>query len=567
MTYKGIINHIAITIFTIILFFSGKIFGQKLNLDSLSKITYKELWFDHRNTQLETNDAMAYAKAYLLKAKRNCDSLRIVKGYYLISNLAENEQAIKYSDSVLHASIGKINNHEYPARGYVQKGRMLYRLGKYKESLACYFKGFELAEKNNLLLANGIKFNIGLIKNSIGERKESLIYFKDYLKFLDTIDLDNKNYFYNRVTFAISDSYLFSGQIDSSGLYIDRGLVSSFKSADTTMYAKFLMNSGINSFFRDDYNHSMDSLLKATTKLNDHLDFTDRISSNLYIGKSLFKLDQRSEGVFYLTVADSLIRKSNEILPEHMDIYVMLKDYYKSIGESKHEMVSINNIFKYDSILDSNYKNLSENIVKNYEIPLLIKEKDLLITKLEKDRFRSRYTIIIILSLAFAILGLILFYFYNKNRKLKVKFERLMVERKTIELPSKATNSNNDLKISREVFDEVLIRLDDFEKSNKFINKHYTLNSLAKELNTNSAYLSKIVNTTKNVNFSNYLNGLRIDFAIKKLKKEKHFRLYTIKAIAEDCGFKNVQSFSLAFVKKTEIQPSYFIRQINKLND
>src|SRR5690606_14623444 len=96
--------------------------------------------------------------------------------------------------------------------------------------------------------------------------------------------------------------------------------------------------------------------------------------------------------------------------------------------------------------------------------------------------------------------------------------------------------------------------------------KKYTLNSLAKELNTNSTYLSKVINSSMQVNFSNYLNNLRVEYAIEKLAKSEKFRSYTIKAIAEESGFSTAQSFSTAFYKITGIYPSYFIKRLNKDN-
>lgn len=88
------------------------------------------------------------------------------------------------------------------------------------------------------------------------------------------------------------------------------------------------------------------------------------------------------------------------------------------------------------------------------------------------------------------------------------------------------------------------------------------MNSLAKEINTNSSYLSKVINITKSESFAHYLNNLKIDFAVDKLSKDKKFKSFTIKAIAEDSGFNTAQSFTNAFYKKTGIYPSYFIKQL-----
>ncbi|WP_046755024.1 helix-turn-helix domain-containing protein, partial [Kordia jejudonensis] len=54
--------------------------------------------------------------------------------------------------------------------------------------------------------------------------------------------------------------------------------------------------------------------------------------------------------------------------------------------------------------------------------------------------------------------------------------------------------------------------------------------------------------------------------ALEKLKEDKLFRSYDIKSIASELGFKSPDSFSRAFKNKTGIYPSYYIKNINKIN-
>lgn len=103
-----------------------------------------------------------------------------------------------------------------------------------------------------------------------------------------------------------------------------------------------------------------------------------------------------------------------------------------------------------------------------------------------------------------------------------------------------------------------------FEANKDFLIKKITLNSLSKKLETNPKYLSKIINFYKQKSFNNYINDLRIEYIINKIKTEHVFKKYSIKALAFEAGFNNSQSFSQFFYKKTGIYPSYFIKQLNK---
>jgi YesN/AraC family two-component response regulator len=93
------------------------------------------------------------------------------------------------------------------------------------------------------------------------------------------------------------------------------------------------------------------------------------------------------------------------------------------------------------------------------------------------------------------------------------------------------------------------------------------LNGLAKKLQTNQNYLSRVVNLKMEKNFSQYLSDLRIEYALEELKSNSVFRKYSVKAIANECGFKTSESFSKAFYKEVGIYPSYYIKKLEKEKD
>jgi AraC-like DNA-binding protein len=109
--------------------------------------------------------------------------------------------------------------------------------------------------------------------------------------------------------------------------------------------------------------------------------------------------------------------------------------------------------------------------------------------------------------------------------------------------------TNNNLNIPKDIIDSVLIGLALFEKKQHYISKKITLSLLAKRLNTNTNYLSKIINQYKGGSFSNYLSTLIIEYIINKLQKDATIRKFTIKAIADEAGFNNSEYFSKSFDK------------------
>lgn len=125
----------------------------------------------------------------------------------------------------------------------------------------------------------------------------------------------------------------------------------------------------------------------------------------------------------------------------------------------------------------------------------------------------------------------------------------------------KETKKNTILK---ETEDQILTKLKRFESSKRFINKDISLAVLAGQLDSNTKYLSEIINTHYNVNFNTYINRLRINYIIEKLKTDPNFINYKISYLAENCGFSSHSSFATVFKSVTGISPVKFIELLNQ---
>ncbi len=127
-------------------------------------------------------------------------------------------------------------------------------------------------------------------------------------------------------------------------------------------------------------------------------------------------------------------------------------------------------------------------------------------------------------------------------------------------------NSNFDLTISKELIDDLLEKLSNFESEDHYLRPGITIQNLAKEYGTNVKYLSKIINYYKGKAFIQYVNDLRIEYAILRLQENKFLRKYTVEALAKEFGFNSKDSFSNAFYKKTGIKPVFFVQELIKQN-
>ncbi len=110
----------------------------------------------------------------------------------------------------------------------------------------------------------------------------------------------------------------------------------------------------------------------------------------------------------------------------------------------------------------------------------------------------------------------------------------------------------------------ILSKLKRFEASTRFTHRDISLAVLAGQLDTNTKYLSEIINTHYNVNFNTYINKLRINYLVEKLKSDSNYMNYKISYLAKDCGFSSHSSFATVFKSITGISPVTFIELLKE---
>lgn len=95
-----------------------------------------------------------------------------------------------------------------------------------------------------------------------------------------------------------------------------------------------------------------------------------------------------------------------------------------------------------------------------------------------------------------------------------------------------------------------------------FLREKLSLHELAEEIDANPTYLSQVINTELNKNFRDFVNGYRIEKAMRDLVLAKSDGTY-ISQIIHNCGFSSKSCFYDAFKKHTSKTPSQFIKEID----
>ncbi len=91
----------------------------------------------------------------------------------------------------------------------------------------------------------------------------------------------------------------------------------------------------------------------------------------------------------------------------------------------------------------------------------------------------------------------------------------------------------------------------------KYKDPTYSAKFLAKELKTNTRYLSAVINSRFNMNYSCLLNGYRVKEAMHLLT-DKRYVDKNVEEISSMVGFANRQSFYAAFYKNVGMTPKEY---------
>lgn len=564
-------------IFQLLFAFFCSLFFTQSKIDSLRLLNYEELKnkfnvYDESNKKLE---AKAISRYYLSKAKKEKNILETAEGYNLIHLTEDFPLALKYVDSM--AMITKnVKGDIYPARTFIIKGNLYYKYDNLKAALDNYILGLDYSKRQkNVKQIAYANMNIAYLNSYMGNNKEAAKTFRYYL--LNSQNITDE-YQHDQMRVSLAYCYIKINKIDSARFFIQEGLHSPFVKKNKYNMNQYLYLSGQLNLKTKNYQTAIAELTKAYNYFSSINDNNQNFV--LYsLGKCYEELHNKQETIKYFTQIDAHVKETEVTFPELGDVYTSLIDYYREIGDKEKQLYYIDRFLKVDKKLDDQFRYLSTELHKKYDTPNLLQEKEDIINEL-KNKKTFLYA-----SVSILILILLMFiYFYYKTKKAEKRHRKIaqdlihLIEKRNLETiqnkndqqietdePVKVESESKTIKtVPEDVAQSILKDLDTFENKRHFLKNGITLTSLAKNIKTNTAYLSEIINTHKDKNFTTYLNDLRIDYVLDQLVKDKKFRSYKLPVIAEEIGYNNVQAFSIAFKKRTGTTPSIYIKEIEK---
>lgn len=555
----------------ILLFSSFTFFSQK----SITEKEYEEL---QRKARLHINGSIDSSFYYANKIELSNDNIhkafaKSIKSYLyqLKGDTINSNLSFSDADNILNKAPTSKRKTKTSAFLYLYKGLTNWKRNKYSESILNYEKAKKYSNSiGDILQVINLDNNIALVQGEMGNFVSAISSAKHSDVQLDKLKLNltfddfkskksniyiNLGFLYNKLLY-IDNSKKYS---DSAVYFFNKSLLYSDKLVDNKLTAELNL-AGL--YFNTGQFDKAESLYFSIYKFAKDNDLQTRfLNASFHLGKFYFKKNELNKALIYFKKVDSLHSKNS--FDDNEFIY---SKYYQSLIYDKQKQPD--NAIDNAELFIVKYENKKENEFSELnKINLYLGSKDVL-TEIQiiKKRNKTIKTTLIVISVLVIIFFFTLFCFLLKIRKDKkianIKINELKIEFSNRNEKIIVAKNYISLSIDNEKELNILNALEKLEEKKYFLSIDFNQQNVAKKIKTNTTYLSHVVNKNFQKSFSEYSNELKINYVIEELINNAKYRKYSTQAIAESVGFKNANSFTKSFKKRTGVTPVQFINKI-----
>ncbi len=519
-------------------------------------------------TAIKEKDFENAARAYIIQSVHFLDIGQNKNALHAIDQAIEISQ--KYDlDPLLLAATNLKGNHYFDIEAYDMATQQYYKAQKLAQDLNS--KGYQIA----------IKANLGLVMSRTGDLDTALKELHESLALMGTPkngSSQNQALTHTR----ISEIFIKKNELDSALFHNTIGHTLAKNDSVTNIVIDALMHRGIIFLNKKELVTALEHLEEAKKISHETNDFVFIHKISNLIAECKYEQGLYQESIRLLTDSLSNLEKSDYNSDELSRCYKLLGKAYNKIGN--HEQ---SNIYYEKHILSLSVLN-NKNAKANHEISDKSKTNyENAIQSLEKQKKKQKNSLTF-LTISLTILGVALIIFLiiliRSKKKNQAKFKNLLQRIESYEQKMEAsrlekkntptlisvidtkdstlsTVTTPEVEINQNTFDHIIEGLKKLEEQEFYLKKECNLYNVAKKIKTNTSYLSKTINSHFQKNFNTYINDLRINYAIVRLKNDAKFRSYSIKSIAHELGYKSADSFSKYFKIHTGLLPSFYIKQ------
>lgn len=461
------------------------------------------------------------------------------------------------------------------------------RAQNYTDALDCYIRAFEISyETGETEVCAASICDIGIIYATFDDSKSAAYYFKK------SFELAQKHSHRKVASACVANMILMaSAKKDTLLLKEWMNYKKEYPIDDSNTdnywntYSEALINLGID-------NEKSRRLLDKAIHLAEDDKFNNEYKVMAYVDKGTSWLeDGISDSALHyyyraLSLNDNYVNQEKEIYSRLIDIYEK-RDIRDSVLKYQTLLLTLQN-----SSYDISRFNSIRNELINYEE---------LLQKRKVETANERFATMVCVSVPLFVLLIIVIAMHRRlknamrllwekhnslmsenedNRMWKEKFymlekklndERLPTSDKNVEkesaldeeaisgsdkekVPDSAVAESGNLDESlRHRIDMEMLKL--LDNKDVLLDPDLTINSLAAMLKVNTSYVSRAISETYGMNFRSFINQRKLEEVCLRLSDNEHYGKLTIAAIANDCGFRSINNFTVVFKKYTGMTP------------
>lgn len=475
-----------------------------------------------------------------------------------------------------------------------QKGDVFYQAGRFSEALEYYTKGLDLAEsENNAQLYNACLGNIGNVYASISDYDRGLHYFmRGYEASVKEKNTEMEYHFLTNIV-AI---YCLKKDAKKAKAFFKQMMQVPMKDTESKTYYS-LYNQGCIAQVEGD-------LKMAEFYHRQALEFAkSRRMSPLFIlaqyeelGNMALAQHNAKLAVSYFLQCDTLtpqIKNVSQTAKVHEGLsraYAMLgqpdsaahhKELYEALSDSAFNQsqfyIANNKLFTYENT--ANKRQIDSLMSRNKSLLLVIGLIVALLAALAGFTWLLRKKNKNLISAQSMLISKNeeLMKTARQNKHLLEQYINAIGEAKT-EQPQEQTEPKTEspepAKEETTEKEERSTTMLNEEQANRLLNKinrvmgdvsvisqsDFSLNTLAQMVESNTKYVSWVINETYGKNFRLFLSEYRIREACRRLSDQEHYGNVTLQAIYEELGYNSAASFIQAFKKVNGMTPSTYLK-------
>jgi len=490
---------------------------------------------------------------------------------------------------------------EYYVQTLIVVGNLYAKLDEFRNALQYYLK----AEENKSYIND---YDLVMLYNSIGTNYQNMGDYRNAIKYFEQAfqkcDPENSTIALAKTYVNIGNLYIAWNKNEAALDYLEKGLECSkaigfeqIHRTILTLIAEIYFEAGNFNEAKNYYTRALEIPDGIQDKYNEARAYNGlaKISGRELnykgaIAYALKALDlfEETERPFYIAYTHYILAENyfhtsyTAKAKEHLDRASAIADK-NSLKELKAEISLLQARYntvvnkgtdseryyeEYIALKNSLFEEQNQELLARFQVELDNLEKDFQlkeaqnlnqIKEIELSEKKKQLFFIVVIALLLLLSAFVFAIMYV--RKQKANRVLFLKNKELLERESKNQKKNEGVEIQESLQNEIIQRLEKQQNENRVhLRNDITLHSLSKLLETNSSYLSRIIQLNYNTNFSAYLNKCRV-LEAQKMILDKNFSHYTIDAISQECGYNSKSTFNKAFKEFTGLTPKEYKRQ------